>query len=85
MGTTTTTTGTETVPTESATATTVLAEADWRERAERHAARVDAATSEHLRRRSVGERHPVEDFLFTYYNLKPARLRQWHPGAGLRL
>ncbi|MET9782065.1 3-methyladenine DNA glycosylase [Nocardiopsis alba] len=85
MGTTTATTGTETVPTENATATTVLAEADWRERAERHAARVDAATSEHLRRRSAGERHPVEDFLFTYYNLKPARLRQWHPGAGTLL
>ena len=61
---------------------TVLAEAEWRGRAERHARRVDALVGDHLRRRRAGERHPVEDFLFTYYNLKPAQLRRWHPGAG---
>ena len=64
---------------------TVLAETDQRERAERHAARVDALTADHLRRRRAGERHPVEDFLFTYYNLKPAQLRRWHPGVGTTL
>ena len=25
------------------------------------------------------------DFLFTYYNYKPAQLRRWHPGAGVQL
>lgn len=59
-----------------------LAETEWRERAERHGRRVDALVGEHVRRRSAGERHPVEDFLFTYYNLKPAQLRRWHPGVG---
>ncbi|WP_051072950.1 hypothetical protein [Nocardiopsis valliformis] len=62
--------------------TRTLAEPEWRERAERHALRVDALVGDHLRRRSAGERHPVEDFLFTYYNLKPSQLRRWHPGAG---
>lgn len=63
-------------------ATETLSEEEWRERAARHAARVDALTADHLRRRRAGERHPVEDFLFTYYNLKPAQLRRWHPGVG---
>ncbi|MFL1376612.1 3-methyladenine DNA glycosylase [Nocardiopsis protaetiae] len=60
----------------------VLAEETWRGRARRHEERVDALTADHLRRRRAGERHPVEDFLFTYYNLKPARLRRWDPGVG---
>ncbi|MBR8744703.1 3-methyladenine DNA glycosylase [Nocardiopsis sp. MG754419] len=60
----------------------VLTETEWRARAARHEERVDALTADHLRRRGAGERHPVEDFLFTYYNLKPAQLRRWHPGVG---
>ena len=30
-------------------------------------------------------RHPVDDFLFTYYSHRPAQLRRWHPGAGVML
>lgn len=60
----------------------MLTEQRWRERAERHGERVDALVADHLRRRREGVRHPVEDFLFTYYNLKPAQLRRWHPGVG---
>ncbi len=63
-------------------AATGLAETEWRRRAELHEQRVDALVGDHLRRRREGERHPVEDFLFTYYNLKPAQLRRWHPGVG---
>ena len=63
----------------------VLTEQRWRERAERHGERVDALVADHLRRRREGVRHPVEDFLFTYYNLKPAQLRRWHPGVGTAL
>ncbi|MFE3459747.1 3-methyladenine DNA glycosylase [Nocardiopsis aegyptia] len=62
-----------------------LPETEWRERAGRHEARVDALVADHLRRRRAGERHPVEDFLFTYYNLKPSQLRRWHPGVGTAL
>jgi hypothetical protein len=53
----------------------------WRERQRAHAARVDAWTGPHLARRRLGQAHPVEDFLFTYYSLRPAQLRRWHPGS----
>lgn len=63
----------------------VLTEPQWRARTAAHEARVDAATAAHLRRRHVGRKHPVEDFLYTYYSVKPAQLRRWHPGAGVTL
>ena len=65
--------------------TEVLARTDWTARAEAHAARADALTAEHRARASRAQKHPVEDFLFTYYSYKPAILRRWHPGAGLTL
>ncbi|MGH3448294.1 MAG: 3-methyladenine DNA glycosylase [Nocardioidaceae bacterium] len=65
--------------------TLVLDEAEWRSRQATHEARVDAWVQPHLWRRSRGERHPVEDFLFTYYSYRPARLRRWGPGVGVRL
>ena len=46
------------------------------------AERVDTATAAHRERRASGRRHPVEDFLFTYYRPTPAQLRRWHPGPG---
>ncbi|HEU5241899.1 MAG TPA: 3-methyladenine DNA glycosylase [Ornithinibacter sp.] len=57
----------------------------WRAREAAHAQRVDAATAAHRERREDGRTHPVEDFLFRYYNNSPARLRRWHPGAGVVL
>ena len=66
-------------------ATTVLAERDWRARAEAHEQRVDRWITPHLERRRLGVAHPVEDFLFTYYSYRPASLRRWHPGLGVEL
>jgi hypothetical protein len=63
----------------------VLDEATWRPRAEAHAARVDAFVAPHLARRREGRKHPVHDFLFTYYSQRPAQLRRWHPGYGVAL
>ena len=63
----------------------VLDEAEWRRRTAVHEARVDSATTAHLARRRDHRKHPVEDFLFTYYSFKPAQLRRWHPGAGVGL
>ncbi len=57
----------------------------WRARAAAHAARVDALVGEHLERRRTGVKHPVHDFLFTYYSQRPAQLRRWHPGFGVAL
>ncbi|WP_235531220.1 MULTISPECIES: 3-methyladenine DNA glycosylase [unclassified Nocardioides] len=58
---------------------------DWRERARAHAARIDAYVAPHLVRRDTGTKHPVFDFLFTYYSHRPAQLRRWHPGYGVVL
>src|SRR3954466_8370997 len=63
----------------------VLDGAEWRRRESAHQARVDALLRGHRERARRGEKHPVEDFLFTYYSLRPARLRRWHPGAGVAL
>ncbi|MDI6023561.1 3-methyladenine DNA glycosylase [Leucobacter sp. UT-8R-CII-1-4] len=50
-----------------------------------HQRRVEELTTAHLARRLARQRHPVEDFLWTYYSVKPAELRRWHPGAGITL
>jgi hypothetical protein len=63
----------------------VLAEPVWRARAAAHAARVDALVGPHLERRRDRVKHPVHDFLFTYYSHRPAQLRRWHPGVGVAL
>ncbi|HBH56968.1 MAG TPA: 3-methyladenine DNA glycosylase, partial [Arthrobacter bacterium] len=57
----------------------------WRAREEAHAQRVRRYSDPYLARRSAGRKHPVEDFLFTYYTQKPGQLLRWHPGAGVVL
>lgn len=57
----------------------------WTELQSAHAAAVDALTCAHLARTAEQRTHPVEDFLFTYYSLRPSQLRRWHPGAGTAL
>src|SRR6478735_4761225 len=59
--------------------------AQWRAQAARHVDRVQELTSGHQARSGRGIPHPVEDFLFTYYSLRPAQLRRWYPGAGVAL
>jgi hypothetical protein len=62
-----------------------LAEQVWTARRDRHEQRVDRLLGDHLNRRQHGLKHPVHDFLFTYYSYRPAQLRRWHPGAGVEL
>jgi hypothetical protein len=63
----------------------ILAERQWRARRAAHESIVDGLLAGHLDRARRQEKHPVEDFLFTYYSHRPARLRRWHPGAGTAL
>ncbi|MCB0905865.1 MAG: 3-methyladenine DNA glycosylase [Nocardioidaceae bacterium] len=63
----------------------VLEEPTWTARAAAHAARVDPYLQPHLARREARVKHPVHDFLFTYYSYRPAQLRRWHPGVGIAL
>jgi len=58
---------------------------EWLAREHAHQERADALTAAHRERAGRSEKHPVWDFLFTYYAYKPAQLRRWHPGAGIEL
>lgn len=50
-----------------------------------HAARVAAHADAFVDRRSRDAKHPVNDFLFTYYSFAPAKLKQWVPPYGVGL
>jgi hypothetical protein len=58
---------------------------EWQHRRDDHTHTADELTAAHRARRSRGERHPVWDFMFTYYPTKPGQLRRWTPGAGVGL
>ncbi|MDI3329411.1 MAG: 3-methyladenine DNA glycosylase [Micrococcus sp.] len=64
---------------------TVLPPGQWRSRAESHRQRISAYTAPLRDLHSTGIRHPVHDFLFSYYSLTPGALERWHPGAGVVL
>jgi hypothetical protein len=57
----------------------------WTARAEEYAVRAETFVAPHVKRASNGELHPVWDFLFSYYTLRPGQLRCWHPGYGVVL
>lgn len=63
----------------------MLAVPQWSALARAHAVRADDLTAGHRSRRSAGQTHAIDDFIFTYYSLSPGRLRRWHPGVGTRL
>lgn len=63
----------------------VLAEVAWRERRAAHEQRVRTWTDPHQLRAARGEKHPVYDFLFSYYAYRAAWLRRWHPGPDVVL
>ncbi|MGJ6979607.1 3-methyladenine DNA glycosylase [Aestuariimicrobium soli] len=57
----------------------------WLARSDAHRDRARMALASVVERRSRGEKHPVWDFLFDYYRLRPSELVAWSPGAGVRL
>lgn len=62
-----------------------LKEEAWRTNARRHFARASEWTAPYRRRRASGKLHPVYDFLFIYYRIKPSQLEAWHPPFGTEL
>ena len=66
-------------------ATRVWTRQEWRARFAAHQQRVEARAAAFVDRRSRAEKHPVDDFLFTYYSFSPAKLRQWLPPIGVEL
>ncbi|SMY00654.1 hypothetical protein BSP239C_03133 [Brevibacterium sp. 239c] len=57
----------------------------WRALRDDHATKIAERTDAHIARRLKGEKHPVEDFLFTYYPFKAGQLAKWNPGPGVQL
>ncbi len=52
---------------------------NWTERARAHQKLVSPMADAFLQRRALGQKHPVYDFLFTYYTFSPAKLKLWVP------
>lgn len=50
-------------------------------RAAAHRRRVASWAEAFVQRRARGEKHPVWDFLFTYYSFSPAKLMKWVPAV----
>ncbi|GGM91683.1 hypothetical protein GCM10011609_31250 [Lentzea pudingi] len=63
----------------------VLTRAEWHQLLDSHVARMRRFTGPHQERKLRKEKHPVMDFLFTYYSHRPVRLERWHPGPGVVL
>lgn len=55
----------------------------WEPLAAGHRRSAETELADVVHRRDRGLRHPVEDFLFHYYNTRPSQLMQWHPGVGV--
>ncbi len=55
---------------------------EWRAIARAHAARADELTARWREAHDAGRKHEIEDFLFSYYPIRPSRLRTWAAGAG---
>lgn len=58
---------------------TVLSVEEWEALRNDHQSRADDRLA---RFRFPGTYHPVYDFLFEYYPIRPSHLRRWHPGLG---
>src|SRR5947207_3009546 len=57
----------------------------WSQRAEAYRQLVNPVASAFMQRRSLGQKHPVYDFLFTYYTFSPTKLLQWVPTGSEQL
>lgn len=60
----------------------IMSRDQWLAATARHVHRVARDADAFVRRRSRGAKHPVHDFLFTYYSFSPAKLKQWLPPMG---
>ena len=60
-------------------------EQQWRDRQRAHTDRVSPWVKPRLARRFIGEKHPVDDFLFDYYPYSIGKITTWNPGYGVIL
>ncbi|MDF3130568.1 3-methyladenine DNA glycosylase [Kiritimatiellaeota bacterium B1221] len=57
----------------------------WREEMDRHREKMGPWVQRRRDRRSRGQKHPFEDFLWEYYALRGGRMLQWSPGRDVWL
>lgn len=62
-----------------------LSPSEWCHARDAHRARVLPWIQDRTERAGVAEKHPVYDFLFTYYSFRPAHLFRWSPGTNVTL
>lgn len=60
----------------------IYTEQEWTERSQAHLRRAEQRLE---RYRTPGTKHPIYDFLFEYYPVRPTHLKSWHPGFGAAL
>ena len=65
--------------------TTTLQPEEYLARIREHEQRAAPWADVRAARRAHGEYHPVWDFLFEYYPVRPSHLKRWHPGVGVAL
>lgn len=63
----------------------MLARDEWLAAAQQHRERAQEWTGPMRTRRAQREKHPVYDFLNTYYRFSLGQLESWHPGLGVSL
>lgn len=67
------------------TKTTTLSHQEWNANVEAHRSRLSAIVDNHILTRTHGIKHPVYDFLFSYYSFSSGQLLRWSPGVNVRL
>jgi hypothetical protein len=63
----------------------VLSHKEWESEAKAHRARLFPFVDNHIRARTHGVKHPVYDFLFSYYSFSSGQLLRWSPGINVKL
>jgi len=62
-----------------------LSHQDWSNSAEAHRSRLSVIVDNHILTRTHGIKHPVYDFLFSYYSFSSGQLLRWSPGINVGL
>ena len=60
----------------------ILERDEWQKLANAHAIKVAPIAQDVRERRDRATPHPIDDFMWDYYTLRPSRLEWWHPGIG---
>jgi hypothetical protein len=64
---------------------THLSAAEWRKRISTHRQKLSPIVEKYLYWRTHGLKHPVYDFLFSYYSFSTGQLLRWTPGIDVTL